>query len=139
MTVFVSVCNPLSGHSGECQKSNWVICWSFIQMCMCYEIFQSLEIICVVELFLPENTIFFLKELNFLLNSAIYLGDLIAVDMEIGPLGWYVICSQLPVSHALKQSVSFQMWQLAEILGHMKLWLFSDIKNQASDHSCWVV
>ena len=56
-------------------------------MCMCYEIFQSQEVICVVELFLPENTIFFLKELNFLLNSAVYLGDLIAVDMEIGPLG----------------------------------------------------
>lgn len=34
-----------------------------------------------------QRTLFFLKELNFLLNVAIYLGDLIAVDMEIGPLG----------------------------------------------------
>lgn len=59
ITVFVSVCNPLSGHSGKCQKSSWVIYWSFLQTCLHYEIFQLQEIIWAVELFLTGDTSLF--------------------------------------------------------------------------------
>ena len=84
-----------------------------------------------------EHFFIFLKELNFLLNTAIYLGDWIAVDMEIGPLGWCVPCCQFLLR--LNNLSPFKVWQLAEILGHMKLGLFSDIKNRPSDHPCRMV
>lgn len=53
-----------------------------------------MENIWIVELSLTGNIHVFLKELKFLLNTEIYLGDLIAVDMEIGPLGVYVTSCQ---------------------------------------------
>lgn len=53
-----------------------------------------MENIWIVELSLTGNIHVFLKELKFLLNTEIYFGDLIAVDMKIGPLGLYVTSCQ---------------------------------------------
>lgn len=59
-------------------------------------------------------------------------GALIVADTEIGPLGLYVTsCQSRTRFHNLSP---FKVWQLAEILRHMRLWLFPDIKNQPSDH-----
>lgn len=56
-----------------------------------------------------------------MLNAEMYFGDLIAVDMETGTFGLCYSCQFLIHTNNLSP---FEVGQLAENLGHMKLQLF---------------